>query len=115
MATIYTVSIDLTRKHDGSEYNVHWLKLQLVDGEAEFDRWSQLSNTIGRSTWPDVGDWSRSPAVGQVDLFSNDFNERLASLVAPVWPWRRSSEGEVEFYRSINSTTKGRYRIIELE
>ena len=115
MATIYTVTIGLVRTHDGFEYTTDWLKLQLVDGEADFDRWSALSNRIGPGSWPEVGEWSRSPAVGQVDIFSNGFTERLASLDTSEWPWRRMSEGEVHFFRNINSTNKGRYRVVELE
>ena len=115
MATIYTVSVSLSRNHDGTEYTVDWLKLQLVDGISEWDRWSLLANSIAPGTWPEVGDWSRSPAVGQVDLFTNNFTTRLASLATPNWPWSKSSEGEVLFYTPMNGTTKGRYRVLDVE
>ncbi|MBX9655810.1 hypothetical protein K2Y11_19515 [bacterium] len=115
MAILYTVSISVTRNHDGSDYHVDWLTVQLVDGDAEFDRWSLLKDTARASVWPQVGEWSRSPVAGTVDLFSNDFHDHLARLESEKWPWRRLDQGNIEFPRREGGSSRGFYRVLSVE
>lgn len=117
MADVYTVSLGHYHTvpdgiHAGMQIFVPWMKLTLIDGRADWDRWlMEYDESYG--SWPKAGEWIRT--TGTVSLYTADSGSRLASLRFSRWPWTQGSGGEVDVHREVQGRKKGVYNVNAVE
>lgn len=117
MADVYSVSIGHYHTvpdgvHAGMQIFVPWMKLMLIDGPTDVDRWRMEHNNAS-APWPEAGEWLKS--TGTAALYTSDSGSRLASLKVRRWPMSRGDGGDVEVFREVNGKKKAVYYVDNVE